>query len=70
MACEICRRSSCTRSFHSLEEQGQFDDVADNVKDRMRGYLTRRVESLNYYSNEDEHPLVRVSEVIYLINDY
>ena len=25
MACEICRRSSCTRSFHSLSEQEEFD---------------------------------------------
>ena len=26
MACEICGRSSCTRSFHSIEEQNDFDD--------------------------------------------
>jgi hypothetical protein len=25
MACEICGRGSCTRSFHSLEEQEEFD---------------------------------------------
>lgn len=25
MACEICGRTSCTRSFHSLEEQEEFD---------------------------------------------
>lgn len=23
--CEICGRSSCTRSFHSLSEQEEFD---------------------------------------------
>ena len=25
MSCEICGRSSCTRSFHSLEAQEEFD---------------------------------------------
>lgn len=26
MSCELCGRSSCTRSFHSLEEQDDFDN--------------------------------------------
>jgi hypothetical protein len=26
MACEICGRSSCTRCFHSIEEQDEFDN--------------------------------------------
>lgn len=26
MACRICGRSSCTESFHSLEEQIEFED--------------------------------------------
>ena len=26
MACEICGRSSCTRSFHSLQDQEDFDN--------------------------------------------
>ena len=25
MSCELCHRSSCTRCFHSLEEQEEFD---------------------------------------------
>jgi hypothetical protein len=25
MSCEICGRSSCTRCFHSLSEQEEFD---------------------------------------------
>ena len=70
MACEICGRNSCTKSFHSIEEQVQFDDIADNIKDRMRDYLIRRVERLKYYSNEEDDDLVLVSDVIDLINDY
>lgn len=26
MACQICGRSACCRSFHSLEEQEDFDN--------------------------------------------
>lgn len=70
MACEICGRGNCTRSFHSLEEQREFDDAADSVKDRMRDYLIRQVDRLSYFSNEEEDYLVRISDVIDLINDY
>ena len=27
MACEICGRNACTKSFHSLREQEEFDNV-------------------------------------------
>ncbi len=27
MSCEICRRGACTRSFHSIEEQEEFDAI-------------------------------------------
>ena len=26
MACEICKRNSCSRMFHSLEDQEAFDN--------------------------------------------
>lgn len=28
MACELCGRSSCTRCFHSLSDQEDFDNKA------------------------------------------
>jgi len=33
MACEICGRSACTRSFHSLEEQEEFDTKTGRYSD-------------------------------------
>ena len=33
MTCEICGRNSCTASFHSIEEQQKFDEVANKIKD-------------------------------------
>ena len=35
MACEICGRSSCTRCFHSIEDQERFDarkEMSDDVE--------------------------------------
>jgi hypothetical protein len=70
MACEICGRNSCTRSFHSLEDQGQFDDVADNVKERMKEVLKRQIDRLKDYGHDENRCLVDVSEVIDLIDSY
>jgi predicted nuclease with TOPRIM domain len=36
MYCEICGRSSCTRSLHSIEAQEEFDEreeMSENVYD-------------------------------------
>lgn len=34
MSCAICGRSSCTRSFHALEEQEQYDRIS-RLSDRQ-----------------------------------
>ena len=49
MGCEICGRNNCCKSFHSLEEQKSFDDVADIVKDRCREIIRRKVERVNSF---------------------
>ena len=70
MACEICGRNSCTRSFHSLDEQSGFDDVADNIKERMRATLKRQIERLTDYGNDENRNLIDLSEVIDVIDSY
>lgn len=70
MACEICGRNSCTRSFHPLEEQSDFDEVADNVKERMRDELKRQIERLKDYAEDSDKTLVDLSEVISVIDNY
>ena len=61
MSCEICGRSSCCRTFHSLEEQENFDNIADNVKERTKKVIFGMISNLNghyhgnnYYVNLDE----------------
>ena len=69
MACEICGRNSCTRSFHSLEEQSEYDEQVDQVKGSIRNKLLSGLKSLtDYYSEEDIH-CVSVSDVESLIDD-
>lgn len=68
--CEICGRLNCTRSFHSLEEQREFDNTADDIKDRMRQVLIDRVKRLLDRGTDDSEVLVSLKEVIEIIQDY
>ena len=71
MSCEICNRNNCTRSFHSIEEQSDFDKNADAVKDRMKDVLKRQIERLTDYASSDEKMhLVDLKEVIDVIDSY
>jgi len=71
MACELCGRNNCTRSFHSLEEQSDFDKAADSVKDRLKAILKRKIERLKSYSlnEEDGIVVVGIDEVFSAIDD-
>ena len=33
MSCEICKRGACTRSFHSIKEQDEYDAYQDSKID-------------------------------------
>lgn len=46
MGCEICGKVNCTASFHSIEAQQEFDDIADKIKDRSRGRIYSAVNRL------------------------
>lgn len=70
MSCEICGKSSCTKSFHSLEEQDNFDNVADKIKERAKKIITNKVDRLIGYYDEDDVYWVRLDEVISAIGDY
>lgn len=51
MACRICNRSSCTESFHSLEEQELYLKAASIVQRSNTVYeiveLLREIDELN-----------------------
>jgi len=70
MACEICGRTSCTRSFHSLEEQERFDTIADPVKERMRRSLIYDISRLETTADDDNDEYVLLSDVIEIIENY
>ena len=68
MGCEICGREACTRSFHSLEEQEEFDRVnkTDEIKERLRNIIERQVNRLKGDYIEDDY-YVKLSDVIDVI---
>ena len=76
MSCEICGRNACTRIFHSLEEQEEFDRLnqTGRIKDKMRNNLVYRINRLktisNYGDNDDYEDYVKLSDVVSIIEDY
>ena len=70
MSCEICGRGNCTRSFHSLEEQNDYDDVADTIKERMRNHLLYKVSRIKDVQNIDGKDYIQLDEVNDIINYY
>ena len=69
MACEICERNSCTASFHLIEEQQKFDEVADKIKDRAKAYITSKVDRLNGHYHGDNY-YVKLDDVLKAIDGY
>lgn len=69
MGCEICGRGSCTKSFHSLEEQNNFDNIADEIKDRVKEYINYRLNRLSYEEIEGE-VYIKLSDAIDTVDDY
>ena len=69
MGCEICGRNNCCKSFHSLEEQQNFDNVADTIKGRCREIIKRKVERVNSFYDNHDNVVVILEEVIQAIDD-
>ena len=69
MGCEICGRNNCCKSFHSIEDQQRFDDVADIVKDRCRSIIRRKVEKVDSFYDSEDNLVVKIDDVIQAIDD-
>ena len=69
MSCEICGRSSCMRSFHSLEVQDEFDNIADKIKDRAIRVMSNNINKLSGHYHGDNY-YIKLDDVIKIINDY
>lgn len=68
MGCEICGRGACTRSFHSLEEQNEFDQVnkTDEIKENLRNSIERQINRLKGDYIENDY-YVKLEDVINII---
>ena len=70
MGCEICGRSSCTRSFHSLREQSEFDNNADEIKERAKRVILTRLDRIKGVYDEDDVYWVKIDDVISVVENY
>ncbi len=69
MSCEICGRGSCSRSFHSIDDQNDFDGVADKVKDRAKEYISHRLNRLDFeYIGNDV--FIKLDDAVSVVDDY
>lgn len=68
MACELCGRGNCTRSFHSVEDQNNFDEQADEVKDRLRRIFSNLLYRAEYIDHEDE-VWIKLSDAINIVEN-
>ena len=72
MGCELCGRSSCTRSFHSLEEQDEFDRVnkTDEIKDRLKRIINYKLNRIKgQYIEEDGEYYIKLQDAIDAVDD-
>jgi len=70
MSCEICGRGNCTRAFHSLDEQNDYDKAADATKEYVQRMLSRALDRLTTYESEETKDLlVSLDDVKSIIND-
>ena len=70
MSSDICGRNSCCRSFHSFEEQEEYDRIAENLKDRILNNANYAFQRLSTYTVENDDDIyVKYSDVEDLIND-
>jgi hypothetical protein len=69
MACEICGRGSCTKAFHPIGEQDEFDQIADKVKEKFKDYLKDQIERVDSV-NQDGTIYVDYDEMLNAIENY
>jgi hypothetical protein len=69
MGCEICGRSSCTKSFHSLEEQNEYSNVAEEVLERVKRNISYFLNRLPCEEIENE-VWIKLEDAIKIVEDY
>ena len=68
MGCEICGRSSCMKSFHSLEEQEEFDSKFGDIKSDYESKILKKIERL-FWEEIDGDLYIKKSEVEEIASD-
>lgn len=70
MSCKICGRYSCTESFHSIEEQNEFEKYGNELDRYSRRDLIELLKEVDLLKGENEILREIVSEYKYLVKDF
>lgn len=68
MACNICGRSSCTESFHSIDEQVLYNEIMDKAVDKIKPSLIRKIDFIKGHYHGDNY-YIKFTDVIEIINN-
>ncbi len=69
MTCEICGMNSCTRSFHSLEDQENYDSIADKIKEELANNIKSKINSLPDKGEPDGDYLISQDAALDAVDD-
>lgn len=70
MSCEICGKNNCLRSFHSFDEQEEFDNAIDRIKDKLFNHIKVKLNRLNYRIMDDGVVYIKLDDVFNIIDSY
>ena len=70
MSCKICDRYSCTESFHSIEEQNEFEKYENQLDRYSRRDLIELLKEVDLLKSENEVLREVNSEYKYLVKDF
>ena len=70
MSCKICDRYSCTESFHSTEEQYEFEKYENQLDRYSRRDLIELLKEVDLLRSENEVLREVNSEYKYLVKDF
>lgn len=72
MSCEICGKTSCSKSFHSIDEQSQHEEIIEQAISNLKQKLINKINrSAFWMDNEEgeEKEVLNLNDVINIIED-
>jgi hypothetical protein len=69
MSCKICGRNNCTQSFHTCEEQTEFDISEEKTISRIKNQLIKQIQRLKDCVEQDNKQYINYEDVEKIISE-